>query len=104
MSNKNTVKTKKTGKLSTKENVVKSRILPRSAGKTFTGTVVSQKMDKTVVVKVDTFLQHPLYKKRVKRSKKYLVHSEKPLKVNQKITFKETKPISKHKKFIYDPA
>jgi len=67
--------------------------------KQFIGEVVSDKMDKTVTVKVDVLWQHPLYKKRVKRSKKYLVHDEVGVKVGQKVKIGETKPISKRKKW-----
>jgi small subunit ribosomal protein S17 len=67
--------------------------------KTFIGQVVSDKMEKTVVVKVDVLWQHPLYKKRVKRSKKYLAHDEKGVKVGQKVKIGETRPMSKRKRW-----
>lgn len=67
--------------------------------KKFSGTVVSAKMKHTTVVKVDVFQQHPLYKKRVKHSKKYLVHDEQGAKVGDKVIFVETRPISRHKKW-----
>lgn len=67
--------------------------------KQFTGLVVSTKMQNTAVVKVDSFWQHPVYKKRVKRSKKHLVHDEKEVKVGDKVIFEETLPISKRKKW-----
>ena len=44
--------------------------------KEFVGTVVSAKNNKTITVKVETYKKHPLYKKRVKSSKKYAVHDE----------------------------
>ena len=44
--------------------------------KSKTGFVVSDKMDKTVLVRVDTLSQHPLYKKRVRKSKRFMVHDE----------------------------
>ena len=65
--------------------------------KTLIGQVVSDKMEKTVAVKVDVLWQHPLYKKRVKRSKKYLAHDEIGVKVGQKVKIEETKPRSKRK-------
>ena len=67
--------------------------------KQFTGTVLSTKMKQTITVKVDRLWQHPIYKKRVKRSKKYLVHDEIGAKTGDKIIFQETKPISKNKRW-----
>ena len=68
--------------------------------KEFTGTVVSDRMNKTVVVDVTRMWLHPKYRKTVKRTKKYLVHDEKnQAKVGDQIIFAETKPLSKHKKF-----
>lgn len=62
------------------------------------GAVVSNKMDKTVVVVVETLKKHPKYKKYVKRTKKYKVHDEKnECNVGDIITFVETRPISKEK-------
>lgn len=67
--------------------------------KTLVGQVVSDKMTKTVVVNVDVLWQHPLYKKRVKRSKKYLAHDELGVKVGQTVKIGETKPISRRKRW-----
>ena len=62
------------------------------------GTVVSDKMDKTVVVVVETLKKHPRYKKYIKRTKKYKVHDEKnECRVGDVISFVETRPISKEK-------
>jgi len=64
------------------------------------GVVVSDKMDKTVVVLVNSFVKHPKYKKYMKMSKKYKAHDpEKKYKVGDKITIEETRPISKDKHF-----
>lgn len=49
----------------------------RNKRKVLQGCVVSDKMDKTIVVQVDTFKFHPTYKKRIQYSKKYKVHDEK---------------------------
>ena len=70
--------------------------------KTFTGIVVSSKMDQTAVVKVDLLWQHPIYKKRVKRTKKYLIHIAQPVSAGQTVTFAETRPLShrKHWKLV----
>ncbi|OGD63831.1 30S ribosomal protein S17 [Candidatus Beckwithbacteria bacterium RBG_13_42_9] len=56
-------------------------------------------MEKTATVKVDTMWQHPVYKKRVKRSKKYLVHDELGVRVGQTVRFGEIRPISKRKRW-----
>jgi len=64
------------------------------------GVVVSDKMDKTVVVLVNSFVKHPKYKKYMKMSKKYKAHDpEKKYKVGDKITIEEARPISKDKHF-----
>lgn len=68
--------------------------------RTFTGTVVSDKMDKTIVVKVDRTKVHPRYHKRYTISKKYKVHDEKnQFKVGDKISFVECRPLSKEKRW-----
>jgi len=67
--------------------------------KFLTGTVVSTKMQKTVVVKVNILWLHPLYKKRVKKSKKYLAHDELGVKEGDKVKIAETRPISKRKRW-----
>jgi len=65
------------------------------------GIVVSDKMDKTVVVVVESIKQHPKYKRRYKVSKKYKAHdSEKKYHVGDKISIQECRPISKEKKWI----
>lgn len=64
------------------------------------GVVVSDKMDKTVVVSVSRFVKHPLYGKFYKISKKYKAHDEKnKYKTGDKVEIVETRPISKDKKF-----
>jgi len=67
--------------------------------KALIGTVISTKMQKTVVVKVDTFWEHPLYKKKVKKSKKYLAHDELGVKEGTKVKIAETRPMSKRKRW-----
>jgi small subunit ribosomal protein S17 len=65
------------------------------------GTVVSDKNDKTVVVEVERRYTHPLYKKVVRRSKKYHAHDEGNLrKVGDKVRIQETAPISRSKRWI----
>lgn len=69
--------------------------------KTFSGIVTSTKMDKTVVVQVTRKWQHPMYKKIIKQTKKYLVHNENiDLSEGDHVEFVEHKPISKRKRFI----
>lgn len=68
--------------------------------KIFVGEVVSTKMQKTVVVRVERKFTHPLYKKVVKRHKKFKAHNEKfDLKEGDIVKIKETRPISKTKHF-----
>ena len=63
-----------------------------------TGTVVSDKSDKTVVVKVERKVKHPLYGKIIRRSKKYHAHDESnEFKTGDLVRIEETKPISKNK-------
>jgi small subunit ribosomal protein S17 len=67
----------------------------------FNGIVVSDKMDKTVVVRVERTKLHPRYLKRYTVSKKYKVHDEKnQFKIGNEINFKECRPISKDKKWV----
>jgi len=70
------------------------------AKKVFTGTVVSDKMDKTVVVAVTTLTQHPTYKKTVKRVARFKAHDEENrYKVGDKVTIVESRPYSKDKRW-----
>ena len=63
-----------------------------------TGTVVSDKTDKTVVVRVERRVKHPLYGKIIKRSKKYHAHDEgNDFKEGETVRIEETRPISKLK-------
>lgn len=67
--------------------------------KTFIGRVVSTKMDQTAVVAVETKKIHPLYKKGVKKTKKYPAHDELGVKEGDLVKIVETRPISKTKKW-----
>ncbi len=68
--------------------------------KTFTGKVLSDKMDKTCVVEVTRKVKHPIYKKYILKRKKYKVHDEKnEAKVGNNVVISETRPISKEKRF-----
>lgn len=69
-----------------------------SAATSYTGTVVSAKMQKTIVVKVDSLKTHPKYGKRYIASKKYKVHDEKQeAKVGDVVNFVDCRPLSKDK-------
>ena len=64
------------------------------------GVVVSDKADKTITVKVETYKMNPIYKKRVKYSKKYAAHDEKnEAHVGDKVKLVMTKPLSKTKRY-----
>lgn len=64
------------------------------------GTVVSDAMDKTIVVRVDRRVMHPVYKKFVTRSKKYAAHDdENRWKVGDSVEIQECRPISKRKRW-----
>lgn len=64
------------------------------------GVVVSTKMQKTITVKVERTIRHPIFSKVVTRAKKYYAHSENPdVKVGQKVRIVETRPLSKLKRW-----
>ena len=68
--------------------------------KVYVGKVVSDKMDKTITVLVETYKKHPLYGKRVKYSKKFKAHDENNVaKLNDIVKIMETRPLSATKNF-----
>lgn len=72
----------------------------RAFRKTRTGVVVSDKMDKTIVVAINDRVKHPLYKKIVKRTYKLKAHDENnECKVGDKVRVMETRPLSKDKRW-----
>ena len=74
--------------------------MERNNRKTRTGTVVSDKMDKTVVIAVETKVRHPLYGKTIKRTTKFKAHDENnEAKVNDRVSIMETRPLSKDKRW-----
>jgi len=78
---------------------VKKEIVENN-GKKLKGVVVSDKMDKTIVVSVLRIIKHPKYGKYYNRSKKYKAHDEEnKYKIGDKVEIVETRPISKDKKF-----
>ncbi|OZI13160.1 30S ribosomal protein S17 [Bacillaceae bacterium SAS-127] len=72
----------------------------RNQRKVYTGRVVSDKMDKTVTVMVETYKKHSLYGKRVKYSKKFKTHDElNEAKIGDVVRIMETRPLSATKRF-----
>ena len=74
--------------------------MERSNRKVYRGTVVSDKMDKTITVIVETKKTHPLYGKRVKYSKKFKAHDENnEARMGDKVEIMEPRPLSATKRF-----
>lgn len=73
----------------------------KSQGPKWRGTVVSIAMEKTIVVAVDTFKQHPKYQKRYRSTKKYKVHApEKRYALGDTVIFRECRPLSRGKHHV----
>lgn len=71
-----------------------------SQGRLREGVVLSDKMQKTIVVQVTRLMQHPQFKKVVRRKMKYAVHDEKnEAKIGNKVQIQETRPLSKTKRW-----
>lgn len=74
----------------------------RNLRKTRVGTVVSDKMDKTIVVEVKDSVKHPLYKKIIKRTVRFKAHDEKnECGIGDRIVIMETRPLSKDKRWRF---
>ncbi len=74
--------------------------MERNLRKTRIGKVVSDKMDKTIVIAVETNVKHPLYKKIVKRTTKFKAHDENnECGIGDKVKIMETRPLSKDKRW-----
>ena len=72
----------------------------RNLRKTWTGMVVSDKMDKTIVVAIEDNVRHPLYKKIVKRTVRLKAHDENnECRVGDRVSIMETRPLSKDKRW-----
>ncbi len=70
----------------------------KSARKIRTGMVVSDKTDKTITVAIDTSYRHPIYRKTLKKTKKFAVHDEEnKARIGDQVRIMETRPISKTK-------
>lgn len=68
-------------------------------GKKLTGMVISDKMQKTVVVAVETIKKHPVYKKRIRGTRKCYAHDELGAKEGDKVIIEGTRPLSKLKRW-----
>ena len=64
-----------------------------------TGVVVSNKMQKTVVVAVENVVKHGMYQKYIKRTSKFLAHAEDALNVGDRVVIEESRPLSKRKRW-----
>ena len=74
--------------------------MERNLRKTRVGRVISDKMDKTIVVAVEDFVRHELYNKPVKRTKKFKAHDENNVcQIGDRVKIMETRPLSKDKHF-----
>lgn len=74
--------------------------MERNLRKVKTGIVVSDKMDKTIVVQVETLVKHPMYKKTMKRSTRFKAHDEEnSCKIGDTVTIMETRPLSRDKRW-----
>ncbi|HOV80694.1 MAG TPA: 30S ribosomal protein S17 [Bacillota bacterium] len=72
----------------------------RGKRKVLTGRVVSNKMEKTVVVAVETLVRHPLYQRIIRRTKKFKAHDENnSCRMGDKVKLMETRPLSKEKRW-----
>jgi small subunit ribosomal protein S17 len=64
------------------------------------GVVVSDKMQKTVVVEVERFVMHPMYQKYLRRRSRFMAHDEKDeCKIGDRVAIRETRPMSRHKRW-----
>lgn len=74
--------------------------MERNSRKTYVGVVTSDKMDKTIVVAVNTLKKHPLYKKQIKMTTKLVAHDENnEAKIGDRVSIVETRPLSKRKRY-----
>ena len=82
------------------ETLENSQTLSRRARKTRVGLVVSDKMEKTVVVAIERRVQHPVYGKMVRRTKRFKAHDEQnEAKTGDTVRIMETRPMSKDKRW-----
>jgi len=78
----------------------RGKIMSRGKRKTMEGVVTSNKMNKTAVVRVERLVQHPVYKKTIKKFTKFKVHDEENIcKLGDKVRIMETRPLSRDKRW-----
>lgn len=75
------------------------KALPSANRKFKKGVVISNKMNKTVVVKVSRTMRHPQYNKIIAQNVKYYAHTEEPLEIGAEVNIVETRPLSKLKRW-----
>lgn len=87
--------------MATKEKIAETAAdAKQHKGQTKVGTVVSNKMQKTVVVAVENLVLHPMYRKYIKRTNKFLAHCEMTdVNVGDKVVIEESRPLSKRKRW-----
>ncbi len=74
--------------------------MSRANKRVLTGYVVSDRADKTIVVRCETILQHPLYKKYIRRRKKFMAHDpENTCQIGDKVQIVESRPLSRRKRW-----
>jgi len=74
--------------------------LARNLSKVRIGRVVSDKMDKTIVVAVETLVRHPLYQRTIRQTRKFKAHDEQnTCRIGDKVRIMETRPLSKDKRW-----
>jgi len=74
--------------------------LVRNLSKIRIGRVVSNKMDKTIVVAVETLVRHPLYQRTIRQTRKFKAHDEQnTCRIGDKVRIMETRPLSKDKRW-----
>ena len=71
----------------------------KAVERTKIGVVVSNKMQKTVVVAVENTFSHSMYQKYIKRTSKFLAHANDPLNIGDRVVIEETRPLSKRKRW-----
>ena len=74
--------------------------MERSRRRSIVGVVVSDKMDKSITVRVERYVKHPLYKKYVRKSRKFMAHDENnDCRIGDTVRIMETRPLSANKRF-----
>lgn len=76
-----------------------SQAMENRKGRMLIGTVVSDKNDKTIVVRVETLVKHPLLKKFVRRRKKFTAHDPERMRLGEKVKIVEFRPMSRNKRW-----